>query len=465
MTSCTLLIVDDEEKTRRILELNLRNSYTLILADSGLNALQMLKQHRIDIVLTDLKMPDVEGEVILEEVRKGDHPVPVIIMTAFGTIENAVTMMKQGAFDYIVKPVNLDQLDVALTRAQQHVLLLRENEQLRSQLRSIEGAENIVTASPLMQEVLKTLRQVAATQFTVLIEGETGTGKELIARAVHALSPRSANPFVAVNCGAIPRELLESEFFGSERGSFTGSTARRIGTFEQADRGSLFLDEIGELALELQVKLLRAIEEQSVVRIGGTERIPLDIRIVAATNRNLGLEVREGRFRRDLYYRLNVVQIRIPPLRDRSEDIPLLAQHFLLKHRQSVDKELKGFEPNVLTYLKAQPWPGNVRELENVVVRSMVGARGDYVRVQDLPSDQPFSTLEESLPSSYKEFLEQKKRLKDRYLQELERRFLLEGLRANNWNVSQTARALSMDRRMLQNMIKQNNLKATDTQE
>jgi DNA-binding NtrC family response regulator len=465
MTPCTLLIVDDEEKTRRILELNLRNSYTLILADSGLNALQMLKQHRIDIVLTDLKMPDVEGEVILEEVRKGDHPIPVIIMTAFGTIENAVTMMKQGAFDYIVKPVNLDQLDVALTRAQQHVLLLRENEQLRSQLRSIEGAENIVTASPLMQEVLKTLRQVAATQFTVLIEGETGTGKELIARAVHALSPRSANPFVAVNCGAIPRELLESEFFGSERGSFTGSTARRIGTFEQADRGTLFLDEIGELALELQVKLLRAIEEQAVVRIGGTERIPLDIRIVAATNRNLGLEVREGRFRRDLYYRLNVVQIRIPPLRDRSEDIPLLAQHFLLKHRQSIDKELKGFEPNVLTYLKAQPWPGNVRELENVVVRSMVGARGDYVRVQDLPSDQPFSTLDESLPSSYKEFLEQKKRLKDRYLQELERRFLLEGLRANNWNVSQTARALSMDRRMLQNMIRQNNLKAINTQE
>ena len=274
MTSCTLLIVDDEEKTRRILELNLRNSYTLILADSGLNALQLLKQHTIDIVLTDLKMPDVEGEVILEEVRKGDHPVPVIIMTAFGTIDNAVTMMKQGAFDYIVKPVNLDQLDVALTRAQQHVLLLRENEQLRSQLRSIEGAENIITASPLMQEVLKTLRQVAATQFTVLIEGETGTGKELIARAIHALSPRSANPFVAVNCGAIPRELLESEFFGSERGSFTGSTARRIGTFEQANRGSLFLDEIGELPLELQVKLLRAIEEQAVVRIGGNRTDP-----------------------------------------------------------------------------------------------------------------------------------------------------------------------------------------------
>jgi len=465
MTPCTLLVVDDEEKTRRILELNLRSSYTVLLADSGLNALQMLKQHRIDIVLTDLKMPDVEGGVILEEVRKGDHPVPVIIMTAFGTIENAVAMMKQGAFDYIVKPVNLDQLDVALARAQQHVFLLRENERLRSQLRSIEGAENIVTASPLMQEVLKTVRQVAATQFTVLIEGETGTGKELVARAIHALSPRSVNAFVAVNCGAIPRELLESEFFGSERGSFTGATARRIGTFEQANRGTLFLDEIGELPLELQVKLLRAIEEQAVVRIGGTERITLDLRIVAATNRTLRVEVQEGRFRSDLFYRLNVVHLRVPPLRDRAEDIPLLAQHFLAKHRQSVGKDLRGFEPNALTYLKAQRWSGNVRELENVVVRSMVSARGEYVGVQDIPADHPFSATEEPLPTSYKDFLDQKKRLKDRYFKDLERAFLLEGLKSNSWNVSRTARALGMDRRMLQNMIRQHKLKARDSSE
>ncbi|HSQ74879.1 MAG TPA: sigma 54-interacting transcriptional regulator, partial [Bacteroidota bacterium] len=242
MKRATLLVVDDEEKTRRILELNLRASYRLFLAENGAAALTILREEQIDIVLTDLRMPDVDGTMILLEVRRSEHPIPVIVMTAFGTIENAVALMKEGAFDYILKPVNLDQLDLALRRAEQHVQVLRENEQLRSQLRSIEGVTKIVTASPVMQDLLKSLNQVAPTQFTVLIEGETGTGKELIARAVHELSPRASKAFVPVNCGAIPRELLESELFGSERGAFTGATARRIGRFEQAHGGSLFLD-------------------------------------------------------------------------------------------------------------------------------------------------------------------------------------------------------------------------------
>lgn len=465
MNKLSLLVADDEEKTRRILELNLQHSYDLSLAENGAEALRLLQERHIDIVLTDLKMPDVDGAVVLQEVRKGNHPIPVIIMTAFGTIENAVAMMKEGAFDYIVKPVNLDQLDAALTRARQHVLLLRENEQLRAQLRSISGVTNIVTASANMQAVLKSVQQVAATDITVLIEGETGTGKELIARAVHASSPRSANAFVAVNCGAIPRELLESEFFGSERGAFTGATARRIGKFEQAHGGTLFLDEIGELPLDLQVKLLRALEERSIVRVGGTEHIALDIRIIAATNRKLRAEVEAGRFRSDLFYRLNVVNIRLPLLSERPEDIPLLAQHFLLKHRQSVGKELKGFEPNALAYLKALRWPGNVRELENVVVRSMVAAHTDYVTIDDLPSDLHLHTTDEegALPSTYQEFLATKKKLKDEYLRILERDFILEGLRNNHWNVSQTARALNMDRRLLQNMMKQLRLKAPES--
>ncbi|MEO8167657.1 MAG: sigma-54 dependent transcriptional regulator, partial [bacterium] len=419
MNTHSILIVDDEEKTRRILELNLQNDYELHLAENGSEALRLSQEHRIDIVLTDLKMPDVDGTVVLQEFRKMEHSIPVIVMTAYGTIENAVAMMKEGAFDYIVKPINLDQLDVALARAKRHVQLVRENEQLRSELRSMEGVTNIVTASPNMQDVLKSVRQVAATDITVLIEGETGTGKELIARAVHASSSRSSGAFVAVNCAAIPRELLESEFFGSERGAYTGATARRIGKFEQANGGSLFLDEIGELPLDLQVKLLRALEERSIVRVGGSEQILLDIRIIAATNRKLRLEVEEGRFRSDLFYRLNVVNIRLPLLRERPEDIPLLAQHFLLKHRQSVGKELKGFGPNALVYLKALRWPGNVRELENVVVRSMVAAQTEYVTVDELPSDLHLQASEENdlPPATYQEFLSRKKKLKDNYLE------------------------------------------------
>lgn len=467
MKHTSLLIADDEEKTRRILELNLRNSFDLHLAEDGAQALAMIRDRRIDIVLTDLRMPGVDGKMILQQVRASDHPMPVIIMTAYGTIESAVALMKEGAFDYIVKPVNLDQLEVALRRAEEHVRLLRENETLRLQLRSIEEESKIVTVSPVMQEILKSLRQAAVTPFTVLIEGETGTGKELVARAVHSLSPRASRAFVAVNCSAIPRDLLESELFGSEKGAYTGSVARRIGKFEQANGGSLFLDEIGELPLELQVKLLRALEEQAVVRVGGSERIELDIRIIAATNRKLRTEVQKGRFRSDLYYRLNVVSLHLPPLRERPEDIPLLAQHFLLKHRPGVGKDLKGFDPPALAYLKALPWPGNVRELENAVVRSMVSARGEYITVDDLPSDLHAHTSDDlgELPKTYPEFLARKKTLKDGLLRKFQRAFILEALRSNSWNISRTSRALGMDRRMLQNMMRQLGLKAPDVED
>lgn len=463
MKNVSLLIVDDEEKTRRILQINLQKSYILHLAGNGREALKILLSNTIDIVLTDLKMPDIDGTEVLKEVQKNVHPIPVIIMTAYGTIENAVAMMKHGAFDYIVKPVNLDQLDVALNRAVQHVKLIQENTQLRTQLRAIEAMSNILTANAKMQEVLKSVEQVASTNYSVLIEGETGTGKELIAHAVHNSSPRASQAFIAVNCGAIPRELLESEFFGSERGAFTGAHTRHIGKFEQANHGTLFLDEIGELPLDLQVKLLRAIEEQVIVRVGGSEKITLDFRIVAATNRKLKYEVEANRFRSDLYYRLNVVNIHLPPLRERSEDIPLLAQHFLLKHRQSVGKNQKGFEPNTLTYLKAHHWPGNVRELENIVVRSMVSAQSEYIGIDELPSDFHLQTADESdtVPSSYQDFLTIKKKLKEEYMKEIEKTFILEGLRNNHWNVSHTARALGMDRRLLQNMMKDLGLKTT----
>jgi two-component system NtrC family response regulator len=464
MNKLNLLIIDDEEKTRQVLEINLQSAHNVILAKDGREALSILQSEPIDIVLTDLKMPEVDGHTVMKEVKKMERSIPVIIMTAFGTIENAVAMMKEGAFDYLTKPIDLDQLDLVLTRAMNHVKLIKENEDLRNQLRSIGNLSNILTASPKMQDVLKTVQQIASTNFTVLIEGETGTGKELIARAIHSSSQRAAKTFVAINCGAIPRELLESEFFGNEKGAFTGATGRRIGKFEQASGGTLFLDEIGELPIELQVKLLRAIEEQSIVRVGGNEKISLDLRIVAATNRKLKVEVETGRFRSDLYYRLNVVNIALPPLRERAEDIPLLAQHFLLKHKQNVGKDIKGFEPTALIYLKAYQWRGNVRELENAVVRSMVATVGEYITIDDLPTDIHLTRddIDETIPSSYQEYLTMKKKLKEKHLHEFENIFILEALRNNSWNVSQTAKSLDMDRRQLQNMMKEHGLKSKE---
>ncbi|MDP2207529.1 MAG: sigma-54 dependent transcriptional regulator [Bacteroidota bacterium] len=466
MNKLNLLIIDDEEKTRQVLEINLQSAHNVILAKNGREALSLLQSEPIDVVLTDLKMPEVDGQTVMKEVKKMERSIPVIIMTAFGTIENAVAMMKEGAFDYLTKPIDLDQLDLVLTRAMNHVKLIRENEELRNQLRSIGNLSNIVTGSPKMQDVLKTVQQIASTNFTVLIEGETGTGKELIARAIHSSSQRAAKTFVAINCGAIPRELLESEFFGSEKGAFTGATSRRIGKFEQASGGTLFLDEIGELPIELQVKLLRAIEEQAIVRVGGNEKISLDLRIVAATNRKLKIEVETGRFRSDLYYRLNVVNIALPPLRERAEDVPLLAQHFLLKHKQNVGKDIKGFEPTALIYLKAYQWRGNVRELENAVVRSMVATVGEYITIDDLPTDIHLTRddIDETIPTSYQEFLTLKKKLKEKHLHEFEKIFILEALRSNSWNVSQTAKSLNMDRRQLQNMMKEHGLKSKENE-
>ncbi|MDI6804116.1 MAG: sigma-54 dependent transcriptional regulator [Bacteroidota bacterium] len=466
MNNLNLLIIDDEEKTRQILEINLQSAHNVILAKNGREALSLLQSEPIDIVLTDLKMPEVDGQTVMKEVKKMGRNIPVIIMTAFGTVENAVSMMKEGAFDYLTKPIDLDQLDLVLTRAANHVKLIRENEELRNQLRSIGNLSNIITASPKMQDVLKTVQQIASTNFTVLIEGETGTGKELVARAIHSSSQRSAKTFVDINCGAIPRELLESEFFGSEKGAFTGATSRRIGKFEQSNGGTLFLDEIGELPIELQVKLLRAIEEQAIIRVGGNEKISLDLRIVAATNRKLKAEVEGGRFRSDLYYRLNVVNIALPPLRERAEDIPLLAQHFLMKHKQNVGKDIKGFDPAVLIFLKTCTWRGNVRELDNAVVRSMVAASEEYITIDNLPADLHIGNNDEqeSIPSSYHEFLSQKKILKDKHLREFEKKFILEALRNNQWNISQTARALDMDRRQLQNLMKEHGLKVKENE-
>lgn len=457
----SILIVDDEEKTRRILELNLGKRFEVHLAGSGGEALALLQSTAIDIVLTDLKMPDVDGQGVLRDIQSRERAIPVIVMTAYGTIENAVSLIRQGAFDYVVKPIDLDQLDVTLARAVQHIRLIRENETLRAKVMSMEGVPNILTASPSMQKVVKLLQEIAPTDFTVLIQGETGTGKELAARAIHGLSPRATKPFIAVNCGAIPHDLLESEFFGSERGSFTGSVTRRIGKLEQAHQGTIFLDEVGDLPLDLQVKLLRALEEQVVTRLGGNERIALNFRIIAATNRELHDEVTEGRFRADLYYRLHVAGVSLPPLRERIDDLPLLAQHFLFKHQERAGKRFKGIDQRAFAYMNAYHWPGNIRELENVVVRAIVSATSEVITLDDLPQDLQLrpSTKGGALATTFEEFRKMKNEFKDEYLRTLERTFLLEHLRRNKWNISHTARAVGMDRRLLQNMMKDHGLK------
>jgi DNA-binding NtrC family response regulator len=457
MTKLAVLIADDEEKTRRILELNLRSEYEVVLAKDGKEALDKLCAEAVDIVLTDMKMPLVDGQTVLREAHAREPSMPVIVITAFGSIEQAVAMMKQGAFDYIVKPIDLDRLDLTLERAARHVRLTRENKFLRSRVEELEAPTTIITANPRMQTIMSIVRQTAPTGFTVLIEGETGTGKELIARSLHTESPRAGQPFVAVNCGAIPHELLESELFGSEKGAFTGASSTRAGKFEQANHGTLFLDEIGELPQELQVKLLRTFDEQSVTHVGGGDPIQLDVRIVAATNRTLKDEVDAGRFRRDLYYRLNIVYLTLPPLRERKEDIPLLVHHFLEKHRSEFPSRFKGIDQDALLYLEAYHWPGNIRELENSVVRSMVTARGDYLTLEDLPSELHLAVGKANgdVPGSYKEFLEFKKSEKQKYILEIQSKFLLEALREHKWNISQTAQTLGMDRRRLQNMMKE----------
>lgn len=456
MTLPTLLAVDDEEKTLRLLDINLGTRYRVLLASSGRQAINLLSTEAVDIVLTDLRMPGVDGAAILDHVRRTDAEMPVVVMTAYGTIANAVAMIKDGAFDYIVKPFDLDDLDITLGRAAEHRALIRENHRLRAELKARAGTTAILTASPAMQRIVDTVIQIAATPFSVLVEGETGSGKEVVARAIHAQGTRPDGPFIAVNCAAIPHELLESEFFGSERGAFTGATVSRAGTFERANGGTLFLDEIGELPIDLQAKLLRVLEEHVVVRIGGKEQISLDVRLIAATNRTLRSEVEQKRFRADLYYRLNVVHIILPPLRERPEDVPLLAEHFLLKHRGVMGRDVQGFDARALRLLSAQPWPGNVRELENVVVRSMVRAQAPVILPADLPEDlhAPLLDRGEAVPVKYQEFLVYKRRMKDLYVHDLERAYVLERLRENAWNISRTARNTGIDRRSLHAMVK-----------
>ena len=395
-----ILIIDDEKNYLVILEdLLSEEGHRVLTAESGPEGLELVKNNDLDAVITDMKMPGMDGLQVLEEIRAVDADLPVIMMTAYGTVERAVEAMKKGAFHYILKPFENEELKVLVQKAVEHHLIVRQNRQMRGILEERHHFHNIVGKSPPMQKVYDLIRKVAPTKATVLITGESGTGKELIARAIHFNSPRKAGPFISVNCGALPENLLESELFGHERGAFTGAVGLRKGRFELAHGGTLFLDEISEMSPPLQVKLLRALQEMRFERVGGTETLHVDVRVLAASNRNLKEEVAAGRFRSDLFFRLNVVHILLPPLRERTGDIPLLAAYFLRKYEKQTGREEMSLRPDALRVLLDYPWPGNVRELENVIERAVILCPGQEITVDDLPSEllrpAPFSPAPE----------------------------------------------------------------------
>ena len=384
----TILIVDDEKNYPLILGAVLEDEgYEVLTANTGQTAIDIINAADVDLVLTDMKMPTMDGITLLEKIKSMNSDLPVIMMTAFGTVDKAVEAMEKGAYSYLQKPFDNERLIIYVKKAISMYQVVKENRLLRDAVEAQYRFDNIIGKSKAMEDVFATIRKVAPTNATVLIEGESGTGKELVAKSIHFNSPRREGSFVAVNCSALAENLLESELFGHEKGAFTGAIAMKKGRFERADGGTIFLDEIGELPLSLQVKLLRVLQEKAIERVGGIRSIPVDIRIIAATNKKLKNEMKNGRFREDLYYRLNVVQLVLPPLKNRQEDMRLLVDHFIKKYavERKSDVPITGISQEVERLFYEYSWPGNVRELENVIERVMILSPGERITISDLP--------------------------------------------------------------------------------
>jgi len=434
-----LLVVDDEKNTRDALRRALEDSFEVFLSMNVETTRNLLKSESMDVVLTDLRLGNESGLDVLRLCQKQSPASPCVVMTAYGSVESAVEAMRQGAYDYLTKPLDLDRAQLLLRRAVQTVKVEKENVQLRAQLDRSFGLDRILGKSRAMEKVLDQVRQVADSKASVLLEGESGTGKELVARALHGLSSRRSGPFVAVHCAALSPQLLESELFGHEKGSFTGATERRVGRFEQANGGTIFMDEIGEIDAATQVKLLRVLGERTLERVGGNQLIDVDVRLVAATHRNLERLVQEGRFREDLYFRIRVVQIHLPPLRERPEDIPILAESFRQEYCRQNGKEGMSFSQASMSLLIQYRWPGNVRELRTAVEHGVVLAKGNLIEPGDLPAavrgagGLKVSTIE-SLPLR---------------LDDVKRSAIDAALEKYGQNISQAAKVLGISRRTL----------------
>jgi len=468
MAAARVLVVDDEEivcqSCARILT---EEGYEVETRLSAREGLKVLSEEPFDVVIVDLKMPGMSGMEFLQAVKRDYPEIPVIMITGFSTVETAVEAMKSGAFDYLPKPFTPDEVAVVVKKALDSRIMILENLYLRGEVQTKYRFENIIGTSKKMQEVYRLIGKVAPTNSTVLITGESGTGKELIARAIHYNSIRKDRQFVPVDCAVLSENLLESELFGHIKGSFTGAVVTKPGLFEVADGGSLFLDEIGNISLTMQSKLLRVIQEREFTPVGGTRPKKVNIRLIAATNKDLQEKIKEGTFREDLYYRLNILPILLPPLRERPEDIPLLAQHFLKKYCQETGKNIKGISPAAMELLMSYSWPGNVRELENIVERVVIMTDEEII----LPAHLPFPIQERSgglpwsIPKTSEELRELKKQLRDKAVEQIERLFVLEALSRNDWNVTRSAKDVGILRPNFQALMRKYNIRAADRED
>jgi len=447
-----VLVVDDDTAHRTMLRTLVGDwGYAIVDADDGEAAVATVRNQPVDLVLMDIRMVRVSGIEALEQIKTINPAIPIVLMTAYASVEMAVDALKKGAYDYLIKPLDFDKLRLTLERALEHIRLQAENRQLKRQLESGFRSPDIIGSSPAMIRLMETVAQVAVSEATVMVTGESGTGKELVAAAIHHNSPRKTGPFIKVNCAAITETLLESELFGHEKGAFTGADRRKEGRFVQADGGSLFLDEVGEMPVAMQVKLLRVLQERELTRVGGEQTVPVDVRLIVATNQDLAKMVKAGTFREDLYYRLNVVELKTPPLRERREDIPLLAAFFLTRLAEKNRKSVERFSPRAMDRLIRHPWPGNVRELMNTIERAVVLARSscltesDFsslaVRLQDIDADPPSSTFPADIS-----------------LERIQREAIVKTLASAGGNKSEAARRLGITRKTLREKLKKYDL-------
>ncbi len=440
----SILVADDEMIVRQSLSNWLMaEGYSVETAENGQDAYNKLRNKNYDLILADIKMPEMDGIELLEKSKKYDPELQFIVMTAYASVDTAVTAIKEGAFDYIVKPVDPENVSLVIKRSLKFKLLEKENLMLKKELEKKYGMDEIIGKSKKMEDIFDLIRTVADADSVVMIRGESGTGKELIAKAIHAHSKRKYGPFIAINCGSLPETLLESELFGYEKGAFTGAQSRRKGRIEMAQTGTLFLDEIGDISQKTQVDLLRVLQERTIYRLGSTEPVEIDVRIISATNRDLEAEITKGNFREDLYYRLNVISIEVPPLRERRDDIPLLVNYYLNKNLMENRKQISSVSKDAMKKLVAYSWPGNVRELENVIERAVVISKNEELCCNDLPD----TLLNHSITI-------QKENEEVVSLSDRERSYILEALEENKWNISQTSKKLEIDRTTLYNKMK-----------